>query len=503
VWGFDDLTLAASEGGPSDGGTGTLDAPSNPDVTSPMDDGGPPEAGPDAVASCPDGVLNDRLNCGGCGNVCDNLQSLGASCVQSDGGPWECAYTGCASGLEDCDTSNGDLNGCETSMTSTGSCGACGTVCDQTHSVGASCAVGSNGMPVCTYQGCQPGFADCDMSAADTDGCETALDTATDCGMCGRACDSSHSDGASCPDGKTCQYTGCHTGYADCMSDAPDTDGCEMMVAANTCTACGSCDTTNSNYSGSCGSNGACLYSSCKPGFKDCNTTPPDTNGCETATNTTSNCGDCGVACDTTHSQGAACSASSCTYTGCLPGYLDCDSAQGTNADGCESAATSIASCGACKVACNTTTGTASCNGSTCAYKCSTGLSDCNAAKAPDTDGCECKTPGCCGSGCQTVHKNGVGAAFYDCSAQSTFTSASATEACEASAGSGHCTSSSKCCGLLGTCLLASTAQSICGVVNGACYCWQYAGSYPGSVQAEPASACTASCGAGSDPSWN
>jgi hypothetical protein len=76
--------------------------------------------------------------------------------------------------------------------------------------------------------------------------------------------------------------------------------------------------------------------------------------------------------------------------------------------------------------------------------------------------------------------------------------------ACEASAGAGHCTGSSLCCLLsaLNLCV-GTTAQSVCGVANGACYCWQWSGKEPGHVETGSASACTASGGSSSDPTWN
>jgi len=505
LWGFDDLTLA-SEAGSSDGAAPGRDAgpeaSGNPDATE-GDDGGPGDGGsPEGSPACP----NDLLNCGACGNVCDNTRSLGATCQQSSAGVWACHYTGCAAGLEDCDQSGANTNGCETSMTSTSSCGACGFVCDTASSIGASCVTGPGGAPMCQYTGCMPGFADCNPSAPNTDGCETKTNTATNCGGCGVTCDTTHSQSPSCPDGKTCQYTGCSPGYVDCKSDPPDTDGCESMAQSMTCSACGdACDTTQSNFT-ACNTTGnpVCEYSSCKAGFKDCNATPPDTNGCETPIASATNCGDCGVTCDVKNSKGATCSGTSCSYTGCAAGFADCFP-QPPNTNGCESSLSSTTSCGACGNSCNTKTGAAKCNGSTCSYTCNAGSSDCNAATAPDTDGCECPTPGCCaGAKCQTTHANGVGAAYYDCIAKGTYTAAEATEACEASAGSGHCTGSSKCCALsaLGLCV-GATASSVCGIVGAACYCWQYGGNLPGTVQRESPSACTATCGASGDPGWN
>ena len=447
-------------------------------------------------------TLNDVLNCGACGAACDTANSTGAACAGS-----VCTYTGCGADWLDCDQAPPNTNGCESSKTSTGSCGACGNVCDTTHSLGASCVGTDAGAIVCQYAGCQPGWADCNASGADTDGCETSLATAANCGACGKACDTTDSLGASCDDGTTCSYTGCNSGYADCDTTPPDTNGCETKVAASaTCNACGmACDTTNSNGA-TCqmGSGGAtCKYTSCKAGFANCNTTPPDTNGCETSTTTASNCGACGRACDTAHSNGPGCSAAgNCTYTGCAKGYADCANAA-PDTNGCESSLSSTTTCGACNAACNTTTGAASCNGTTCSYRCNSGLSDCNAGSAPDTDGCECTTPACCGTGCQSTHTDGVGQKFYDCNQLGSYNQSQAQAACTAYTGSASaCTPSTVCCGVnLGICL-GTTAHSVCGSAGVGCYCWQYQGPNPGTVESE-SSGCSASCGSSGDPSWN
>jgi hypothetical protein len=63
--------------------------------------------------------------------------------------------------------------------------------------------------------------------------------------------------------------------------------------------------------------------------------TPPNTDGCETRVNTITNCTNCGIACDTVQSTGAACSPTQCTYTGCKTGFVDCVKTA-PNADGCE-----------------------------------------------------------------------------------------------------------------------------------------------------------------------
>jgi hypothetical protein len=42
---------------------------------------------------------------------------------------------------------------------------------------------------VCKYTGgCAAGWADCNTTAPDANGCETNLSTTANCGACGRAC---------------------------------------------------------------------------------------------------------------------------------------------------------------------------------------------------------------------------------------------------------------------------------------------------------------------------
>jgi hypothetical protein len=146
---------------------------------------------------------------------------------------------------------------------------------------------------------------------------------------------------------------------------------------------------------------------------------------------------------------------------------------------------TSVDNCGACGVQCNMTTGTPSCTSATCTYACTAGHSDCNIA-APDTDGCECATPGCCGSACETNHANGVGQSYFDCNAPGTYSEMAAFSACTAyalSVGS----NAANCVGPL-TCR-GSSVPTVCFTDNsGSCasYCWQYTGVYadggPGTV---------------------
>jgi hypothetical protein len=173
----------------------------------------------------------------------------------------------------------------------------------------------------------------------------------------------------------------------DADVDAPGESGVDAgpdCGPTNTVTNCGqcgaACDTTHSTPS-SCTA-GACQYT-CNAGWGNCQSSPPDLNGCETPLNTASNCTACGVACDTAHSLDAGCSATSCTYSGCAAGYVDCHTA------------------------------------------------------APNADGCECNAPSCCEGGvCEPQHDNGVGQTYYDCTPVGTYSSALALKACIAYTGS-------------------------------------------------------------------
>jgi hypothetical protein len=272
--------------------------------------------------------LGDGHNCGGCGHACATPNGV-ATCV--DGA---CAFA-CAAGFARC---SGDP-GCDTHTNTTTDCGACGRACDASHAAQASCDGES-----CAYV-CAPGWADCFAAAPDLDGCESDLGSPRTCGGCGKACDTARSVGASCVGG-CCKYLGCSPGWGDCQSATPDLDGCETPLDTVTdCAACDqACDTTTAS-SASC--DGATCAYVCRPGRADCNRAlAPDLDGCETDITTTANCGGCGNACDTRSSIGAACSGATCVYTGCAPGRSNCNAAA-PDVDGCE-----CASPGCCGTAC-------------------------------------------------------------------------------------------------------------------------------------------------------
>jgi hypothetical protein len=245
--------------------------------------------------------------------------------------------------------------------------------------------------------------------------------TVTSCGQCGAACDTTNSTPMSCTAG-ACKYT-CNAGWGDCSQAAPDLNGCETPLnTTSNCGQCGAaCDTTNSTPVSCTG--GACKYT-CNAGWGDCSQAAPDLNGCETPLNTTSNCTGCGVACDTVNSNGASCSGASCTYTSCAAGFRDCHTTP------------------------------------------------------PNADGCECNAPACCDGGvCEPQHDNGEGATYYDCTPIGTYTSALALKACIAYTGS-----AAQCVSF--PCADPTNGPIICssGATTKNCMCWSFSGKNVGLV---------------------
>jgi hypothetical protein len=100
-----------------------------------------------------------------------------------------------------------------------------------------------------------------------------------------------------------------------------------------------------------------------------------------------------------------------------------------------------------------------------------------------DTDGCECATPSCCGTSCETTHNDGFNQNFYDCSPLNTYTSTSAMEACIAYAPTVGGTSAN--CHDGWGCMAEPSLNEVCytNTSDTTCktYCWVYSYS-PGFV---------------------
>jgi hypothetical protein len=365
---------------------------------------------------CESNSQTDAAHCGSCAISCVvNVQN--ASGVSCAGGA--CGFSMClASNFKDCNMKAAD--GCEINTnTDPNHCGTCMTVCSATvqNAAGATC----NGSGVCTFSGCNGGFADCNGMTGD--GCETnTTNDVNHCGSCANSCSSSvqNASGLSCAM-SMCNYSTCTTGFADC--NGIRTDGCEINLSAvATCgTTCGNkvnCAVSALNASGIGCTAGACTFS-CNAGYGDCDGSA--SNGCETNLNAVATCGttcanavNCGTAAQNANTIG--CVSGACTF-GCNAGFGDCD---GKSSNGCETSLNATGSCGtSCANAVNCATAvqngnSVGCTAGVCTFTCNAGFGDCDGNKA---NGCETNlnaTTTCgttCGNltNCSTSVQNGTG----------------------------------------------------------------------------------------------
>ncbi len=345
-----------------------------------------------------DGCETDIWQVDGCGTNCDNRvdcngQVQNAVTVLCSSGA--CDYDQCAPGYADCD---GDrTNGCETDIWQVDDCGnGCdpGPDCtSQVHNAsGITCSSGS-----CDYGSCDSGYDDCDGDR--TNGCEVNLDATPTCGSgCGDIVDCTtavlNASGVGCSDGQ-CTYTSCDPGYGDCDGDI--SNGCEHDIWQTG--DCGSgcfdgvdCTSEVQNASGINCDNGACDYDSCDAGWGDCDTDP--SNGCEHDIWLVNDCGsDCddGVNCNSSvqNVDTVLCTSGSCGYDSCDDSWGDCDD---DTSNGCEEDIWQTSNCGTdCDtVDCSTSVQNADgieCNDGACDYSdCHTNYDDCN---SDASDGCE------------------------------------------------------------------------------------------------------------------
>jgi hypothetical protein len=166
----------------------------------------------------------------------------------------------CLPGSLDCNNDGSD--GCETDGTSTQNCGGCGNVCNVPNAAPA-CVSGA-----CVVGSCNMGFGDCDGNPSN--GCETMLTTATNCGGCGVPCALPNA-ASSCASG-TCTLTACNPGFFDC--DGNPADGCEPLP----CSPGQHCATSADCSSGVC-VGGLCASPTCTDGVKNENETDVDCGG--------------------------------------------------------------------------------------------------------------------------------------------------------------------------------------------------------------------------------
>jgi hypothetical protein len=409
-----------------------------------------------ANASCCGGacvnIQDDPLNCGGCGIACGPQSTCRAGRCECDPGWSDCvggilAPSGCethtdvdlancggcgaafrcdrAHATETCsggvcrtmtcdplwrDCNGVDADGCETSLETLSDCGACGTLCSRANAA-ATCTGGT-----CRIGSCNPLFATCDGN--DVNGCETALDTLTSCGACGVPC--SRANAAPTCGGGTCRISSCTPGFGNC--DGNDVNGCENSL--DNLTHCGTCGTgcSRTGATATCAGD-MCRIMSCVPGNADCDTV--DSTGCENTLDSLTNCGGCGISCSRPNAV-PTCAGDFCRIMSCLPGFGDCDTMDAT---GCETPTTTLTNCGTCGTMCSRANATPTCSTGSCAIQsCNAGFGNCDGS---DANGCEnpldglvhcgmcgmsCMranaTPTCSGDVCQISSCN---ATFDDC----------------------------------------------------------------------------------------
>lgn len=305
-------------------------------------------------------LLSRPETCGGCATTCSGTAFL---CSGDAAAGFACVPPPCLEPPTRCGES------CVDTALDPSHCGGCGVACPDRPNAAATCAGGACGLR------CDPGFGDCD--GAPDNGCETPLNTTSDCGACGTTC--SVEAGVSVCLGGVCSVDRCPAGTGDC--DGDPANGCE--VALDTLTDCGACGVPCGGAHATASCDGfVCRVLSCEVGWFDCD--GMHATGCESEVATDpAHCGACGVACATAPSATATCDGGLCGLV-CDAGTDDCD---GLAATGCEEDLGSVTSCGACGVSCARSHARASCEAGLCAPgACHAGYDDCNGV--PD-DGCE------------------------------------------------------------------------------------------------------------------
>ncbi|MCA9557537.1 MAG: putative metal-binding motif-containing protein [Myxococcales bacterium] len=232
-------------------------------------------------------VYSDRDHCGACGDACQPPNAvprcnLGAcqvaSCqpgflnlngVDADGCELGCTVT--LGGREACDQTDNDCDGDTDEdfdfQTDILNCGQCGEVC-QFANADPACTTGN-----CEIGQCNPTHDDCD--GREDNGCETPLDTVTDCGACRRVCPALSSN--------LCDAGQCRCGpLPQCAGLTPVCDSAECVECLNNLHCTGF-----ENGDGSRGHPGGafCIDRQCK----ECN--PVNNAGCD-ADGTAQICGD-------------------------------------------------------------------------------------------------------------------------------------------------------------------------------------------------------------------
>ncbi|HVT10231.1 MAG TPA: hypothetical protein VHO67_22380 [Polyangia bacterium] len=342
---------------------------------------------------------SDPTNCGACNHDCTALPNVkpGASGVECRAGACYVPPSACAAGYGHCSSRPDD--GCESSLATSAHCGSCSLTCGGSTPIcslqtqptsclpscggstpmlcgsqcvnltndanncgacGHSCASLPHVKPnatspavqcvsgACVIQpaGCVSGYGHC--SSKPDDGCETDLTRPQTCGSCTNSCAS--------PLGLCSTTTGAPVCASSCTAPTPNLCGSKCVDTKTDPTNCGTCghDCTalphlKPGAAVTCDGSGGCVVpqSACATGYANCSSGAADADGCETATNTLSNCGGCGISCSQPNAT-ATCASGTCSIVSCSSGYGDC-----TSAAGCETPLNTASHCGSCTTSCS------------------------------------------------------------------------------------------------------------------------------------------------------
>jgi len=327
--------------------------------------------------SCVD-TGSDVSHCGGCGSPCPGPAHGTPGC---SGGT--CGIDSCDAGWDDCNSTASD--GCETPLDTTTDCGACDRTCNPPDATG-TCTTGT-----CAIGACDPLRGDCDSTVSN--GCETPLDTLSDCGSCGTGCSLAHAT-ATCAGG-SCAIDTCDSGWDDC--DGMDSTGCEADLTADG--DCGGCGVTCSfpHASATCTATG-CALGTCDALWDDCDGDP--SNGCETDLTMDGDCGSCRNTCTLDHATSSCSSSGTCEIDSCDSGWRDCDSIA---SNGCEGEIGSDSHCSMCGAACLSGETCVGGTCSACAPSCSPCTGDCGTGGSSCSCGATCSCSYGCPSDCDVV----------------------------------------------------------------------------------------------------
>jgi hypothetical protein len=201
--------------------------------------------------------------------------------------------------------------------------------------------------PAAVPQGtCPSGRSSCNGT------CRDLVNDAANCGSCGN----------SCPSGQDCENGRCLLPVTSVpvMSTSPALTITPELSCSHDQIPCGSScvdvfsDKNNCGVCGrACGSQDKCVNARCGPACTDSGTILCD-DSCVSLDTDMNNCGTCGTECKTflPHAKGSLCSEGQCIISQCDTDYADCNK---NIADGCEvNLRLDASNCGACGVKCDT-----------------------------------------------------------------------------------------------------------------------------------------------------